>query len=191
MNSMDIVYVTGNKGKVSLANLIYKDLDVNIIQEDLETPEIQSLDCKEVAAYSAKYAADKLNKSVMKNDSGLVIDALNGFPGALAKYAEDTLKAEGYIKLLDGAESRKCHWVEVLAYCEPGGEPILFESLSYGSIANEVREGRGYDFDKIFIPEGDTRTFSEMSEEEQLKCFDNKAYLDLYKYLDNQKKNYF
>ena len=183
---MEICYVTGNKLKVDLANQIFKDLDVVIIQENMETPEIQSLDCEEVSKYSAKYAANLLGKPVLKNDSGLVIDALNGFPGALSRYAEDTIGAEGYTKLLEG-KNRKCHWIEVLAYCEPGGEPVTFTSLTYGNIADKVHEGRGYDFDKIYIPDGETRTFSEMTYEEQLSFFDNTAYLKLLDYLKNKK----
>lgn len=180
---MEIVYVTGNTGKVKLANMIYQDMGIEIIQEDIETPEIQTMDCREVAKFSASFAAKLLGKPVLKNDSGLIIPALNDFPGALAKYAEESLGAEGFIKLMDGVENRKCYWIEVLAYCEPNKEPVIFESLSYGEISLEVREGRGYPYDKIFIPKGDTRTFSQMTEDEQLKTFDNKAYLDLLKYL--------
>ena len=180
---MEICYVTGNKLKVDLANQIFKDMDVKIIQEDIETPEIQSIDCEEVAKYSAKYAANILNKPVFKNDSGIFIDALNGFPGALSKYAEDTIGADGYIRLLDGKD-RKCHWIEVLAYCEPGCEPICFTSISYGSIATSVHEGEGYDYDKIYIPDGETRTFSEMSYEEHLSYYSNEdnspSYQDIH-----------
>jgi len=87
------------------------------------------------------------------------------------------------LRLLDGIDNRRCYWVEALAYCEPKKEPIVFESLSYGSIALEKRGTRGDEYDKIFIPDGDTRTFSEMTVEEQLKTFDTKAYMDLLKYL--------
>lgn len=185
---MEIVYVTGNKGKVKLANMIYQDMGIEIVQEDIEIPEIQSMDCVEVAKFSASFAAKILGKPVLKNDSGLVIPALNGFPGALAKYAEESLDADGFIRLMNGILNRECYWIEVLAYCEPNKEPITFESYSYGTISDTVREGRGYPYDKIFIPKGDTRTFSEMTEEEQLRTFDNKAYLDLLKYLiDNNK----
>ena len=171
--------------KIDLANKIFKDCDVEIIQEDIETPEIQSLDCEEVAKESVTYACDLLNKPVMKNDSGFVIPALKGFPGALAKFAEETIDSDGYIKLLEGKD-RKCYWVECLAYKEPGKDPVCFTSLSHGTIAKEVHEGRGYPFDKIFIPENETRTFSEMTYEEQLSFFDNKAYLELLDYLTKQ-----
>ncbi|MCH5167071.1 MAG: hypothetical protein J1F35_04175 [Erysipelotrichales bacterium] len=180
---MQISYVTGNKGKVELINLIYKDLGINVIQEDIETPEIQDADCKEVAKYSAKYAAELLNKPVLKNDSGLVIETLNGFPGAFAKYAEEMLGAEGFIKLMEGKKNRKCYWVEALAYCEPGSEPVVFESISHGILSEDIRGNRGYPYDKIYIPEGDTRTFAEMTVDEQLATFDTKAYMELVEYL--------
>lgn len=183
---MVINYVTGNKGKVDLANLIYKDYDIEIIQKDIDTPEIQDINPSEVAKYSAKYAADLLGVPVLKNDSGLVIEELNGFPGAFAKYAEETIKAEGFIKLLDGVENRRAYWIESLAFAYPGSEPVVFTSYSYGTISTNVREGRGYDYDKIFIPDKDTRTFSEMSELEQLSFFDNKAYIELYEYLKDR-----
>lgn len=183
---MEITYVTSNKGKVELINLIYKDMGINILQEDIETPEIQNVDCKEVAKYSAKYAANLLNKPVLKNDSGLVIEALNGFPGAYAKYAEESLGDAGFLKLMEGKKNRKCYWVEALAYCEPNKEPVVFESISYGSIAFESRGNRGYPYDKIYIPEGYLQTFAEMSVDEQLKTFDTKAYTDLLAYLEQK-----
>ena len=184
---MKICYVTGNELKMKLAKSIFEKEGVEVIQEDIDTPEIQSLDCKDIAEYSAKYACNLLNKAVLKNDSGFFIEALEGFPGALAKYAEDTIKAEGYIKLLEGKNNRKAYWVEVLSYCEPGKEPVSFTSYSYGKIANEVHEGRGYDYDKIFIPDNDTRTFSEMSEEEQISFFNQDAYLQLLDYIKKDK----
>lgn len=183
---MKIYYVTGNQMKIDLANKIFNDYDVEIIQEDIDTPEIQSLDCEEVAKYSVCYACDLLNKPVMKNDSGLVIPALNNFPGALAKYAEDTIGADGYVKLLEGKD-RKCYWVEVLAYKEPGKDVVCFTSLTHGKIADKVHEGRGYPFDKIFIPDNEQRTFSEMTYEEQLSFFDKDAYLKLLEHIKTNK----
>ena len=185
---MKIFYVTGNELKVKLAKSIFEKEGVEVVQENIDTPEIQSLDCEEVAEYSAKYAANLLDKPVLKNDSGFFIEALDNFPGALAKYAEDTIKAEGYIKLLNGVKNRNAYWIEVLSYCEPGKDPVSFTSKSYGTISKEVREGRGYDYDKIFIPINDNRTFSEMSEEEQLSFFNQEAYLKLLDYLSNKKK---
>lgn len=187
---MKIYYVTGNDLKIKLANKIFNDLNVEVEQVNLNTPEIQSLSCEEVSKNSAKWACEKINKPVMKNDSGFCIEYLNNFPGPFAKYAEDTIKADGYIKLLQDTDNRNCYWIDVISYCEPGKDPVSFTSYSYGTISKEVREGRGYDYDKIFIPENDTRTFSEMTEEKQLSYFSNEPYLKLYEYLkEKENKN--
>lgn len=184
---MKIYYVTGNELKVKLAKSIFEKYGVEVVQENIDTPEIQSLDCKEIAEYSAKYASDLLNKPVLKNDSGFFIEALDGFPGALAKYAEDKIKAEGFIKLLENNSNRKAYWIEVLSYCEPGKKPVSFTSKSDGYISDRVVDGSGYDYDKIFIPENDTRTFSQMSEEEHISFFNQDAYLGLLDYLNKKK----
>ena len=185
---MKICYVTGNKGKIELAKLIFKDTDVEIEQIDIDVPEIQSLDTEEVAKYSAEYASKLLNKPVLKNDSGLYVKALNGFPGALAKYAEENIGAEGYCRMLEGKE-KECYWTESLAYAYPGEEAVVFTSKSYGKIADTPREGRGYPFDKIFIPENDDRTFSQMTLEEQLSYFNQDAYFKILEYIKNNGKD--
>ena len=183
---MVVYYVTSNELKVKLLKKVFSEYNIEVIQKKMDTPEIQSLDCKEVAEFSAKYASKLLGLPVIKNDSGLCIEALNDFPGALSRYAEDTIKAEGFIKLLEGNKNRNAYWVEVLSYATPDGEVVSFESISKGHISDSVHEGRGYDYDKIYIPEGDTRTFSRMSEEEQLHTFNIDDYVKLAEYLKNK-----
>ena len=180
---MKVYYVTSNKLKMKLLTKVFDKYNIEVEQKNIDTPEIQSLDCKEVSEYSALYASKLLNLPVIKNDSGLCIEALDNFPGALARYAEETIKAEGFIKLLDGKDNKNAYWIEVLSYATPEGEVVSFESISKGTISDKVYEGRGYDYDKIFIPEGETRTFSMMSEEEQIDSFDTSAYDKLALYL--------
>ena len=184
---MKVYYVTSNALKVKLLKKVFDKYNIEIEQKDIETPEIQSLDCKEVAEYSALYASKLLNLPVIKNDSGLCIEELDNFPGALARYAEDTIKAEGFVKLLEGKTNRNAFWVEVLSYATPDGKVVSFESISKGTISDKVIEGRGYDYDKIFIPLNDNRTFSIMSEEEQIDSFDTSAYEKLAEYILNKK----
>ncbi len=59
---MQVVMVTGNKGKWEVAKDIFKKYNVELFQEEMETPEIQSYDVEEVSKYSALYAASKIKK---------------------------------------------------------------------------------------------------------------------------------
>ena len=77
-----ITYVTGNWAKIASAKQALEPLGYEVENIKMETPEIQADDVTEVSKYSAKWAAEKLNKAVLKNDSGLFVNALGGSPGS-------------------------------------------------------------------------------------------------------------
>ena len=76
-----ITYVTGNIAKIASARQVLEPLGFEIDNIKMDTPEIQADDVVEVSKYSAKWAAEKLNTPVLKNDSGLFVESFNGFPG--------------------------------------------------------------------------------------------------------------
>ncbi len=75
-----ITYVTKNWAKLKSAQLILEPLGFEIDNIKIETTEIQADTVEEVAAHSAKEASEVLKCDVLKNDSGIVIEALGGFP---------------------------------------------------------------------------------------------------------------
>ena len=81
----ELIFVTGNPLKFKLAESIFARSGIKIIQLKANIPEIQAETTEEVAKFSAKYAADMLNKPVLVNDSGFFINALKGFPGIYTK----------------------------------------------------------------------------------------------------------
>ena len=87
----DLIYITGNEYKLYTARKFLNSYEINVIGKKIECPEIQADNIEDVAKYSAEYACSKLNCSVLKNDMGLIIPALNGFPAAYTHYVEDTL----------------------------------------------------------------------------------------------------
>ena len=109
---MKITYVTGNWAKIKSARQILEPLGFEIDNIKIDTPELQDDSIENVAKYSAKWASEELKCDVLKNDSGLCIDALNGFPGPYTHYADDTIGEDGILKLLAGVENRKAHFVE-------------------------------------------------------------------------------
>ena len=86
-------------------------------------------------------ASEQLKCDVLKNDSGLFVEALNGFPGTYTRYVEETLGEDGLLKLLDDLENRKAYFKEVIAYCKYGEEPITFTGITKGTIKRE-KEGK-------------------------------------------------
>lgn len=96
-----ITYVTGNWAKLDSARQVLEPLGFEIDNVKMETIEIQADDVEEVAKYSAKWASKKLKCDVLKNDTGLFVEALNGFPGPYTHYADDTIGEDGLLKLLN------------------------------------------------------------------------------------------
>ena len=184
---MQITYVTGNKYKIELAQRILGPLGIEILQKKIYCPEIQDNDIENVSRFSAKYAANELNQAVIKNDSGLVIEGLNGFPGPYTAYVEDTLTEDGILKLMNGIENRNAYFIEVISYCEPGKEPISFTSKTLGTISNEKRGEYGWSYDRIFIPMNENKTLAEFEDDQRWKFWSNDAYILLKDFLEKKK----
>ena len=183
---MKITYVTGNWAKIASAKQFLEPLGFEIENIKMETPELQKDSIEEVAAYSAKWASEQLKTAVLKNDSGLCIDALNNFPGPYTHYVEDTLGEDGVLKLLSGNTNRKAHFVEVLAYCEYGKEPVTFTSITPGTIAYEKSGEYGWSWDYIFIPDGEDKTLGNFEDEKRFSFWNSDAYCKLAEYLKNK-----
>ena len=132
-----ITYVTGNLSKIMSAKRILEPLGIEINNVKMETTEIQANTVEEVAIYSAKEASDKLKCTVLKNDTGLFVEALNGFPGPYTHYVDEVLGEDGLLKLLENKDNRNACFIEAFAYCEYGKEPIVFKSITKGKIAKE------------------------------------------------------
>lgn len=181
-----ITYVTGNWAKIESAKQILNPLGYEIDNIKMETPEIQADDVTEVAKYSSKWAANKLNCPVLKNDSGLFVESLNGFPGVYTHYVDDTLGVDGLLKLMEGLENRKAYFKESIAYCEPNGEPVVFEGITKGTIDIKKSGTYGWSWDFVFIPEGETKTLGCFEDEERWKFWSLDAYKKLVEYLENK-----
>ena len=181
-----LVFVTGNPYKFEVAKKALEPTGIEITQEKLETPEIQSTDVSEVASFSAKWAADKLGKPVVVSDSGYYIEALNGFPGPFIRYANEWLGVGDILRLMEGKSNRKVEIRICLAYCEPKHEPVTFQTIAHGSIPEKEGEiTEGHMIDRLFIPEGYDKPSSDIPHEEMVKYWMSKEdyWKKLAKYL--------
>lgn len=167
-----ILYLTSNPYKFREAEIILHDqygFELEIKDPDFELYEIQAETCAEVAAFSAKYAADKLGVPCLKSDTGMYMEALGGLPGPYNHYFDKQIGAEKFVELMKNEPNRKARIEHCFAFCEPGKEPVVFTGESTGTIATECRgkDGRWHDF--FYIPDGETRTLAEIGDEDQAK----------------------
>lgn len=183
-----ITFVTGNWAKVASAKQILEPLGFEIDNIKMNTIEIQADTVEEVAAYSAKEASEKLKTTVLKNDTGLFVEALGGFPGPYTHYVEDKIGEDGLLKLLENVENKKAQFITAFAYCEYGKEPLVFTSITNGTIAKEKSGKYGWGWDFIFIPEGKDKTFANFPDEERFLLWNNEPYQELAEYILNSSK---
>jgi XTP/dITP diphosphohydrolase len=110
----------------------------------------------------------------LADDTGLEVDALNGAPGVYsARYAgENATYDDNVNKLLselEGKSSRTARFRTVIAFVtgEEEGDEFLFEGVCEGVIISEKRGDKGFGYDPVFVPEGHSLTFAELSSEEK------------------------
>ncbi len=155
---MKITLVTGNKNKEAEFKAFISELEV----VNAEYPELRADEPCEISKIAAKTLADMLGKTIIVEDSGLFIDALNGFPGTSTKYITKRIGNKGILKLMKGEKNRKCQYKSAIGYCEPGKMPICFQGVQEGKISEKEKGKNGWGNDFIFMPKGKTKTYSEL-----------------------------
>ncbi len=163
---MRAVFVTSNEHKRREAAEIL-GFELESVAPDV--PEIQSLDVAEVAAAKARAAYELLGSPshpVLVEDSGLVIEAWNGLPGALTKWFIQSVGSEGILRMIPPGEARAARAVCVVAVVGGiAGEAVrIFEGTVLGRLAPELRGESGFGWDPIFIPESSERTYAQMGD---------------------------
>ncbi len=177
-----VVFVTQNTHKLSDAQKLLPEFEIEHV--DFEVPEIQSLDPKEIVEHKLRYAYDHSKKPCFVMDASLFLDCLNGFPGPFIKWwFEKTVGEEKTAQIANLFNEHGCAWTTVMGYFD-GTKTYFFEETVRGEIAEKPRGENGYHWDTLFIPEGETRTFAEMTfEEKQSYAVTKKLFEELKKVL--------
>jgi XTP/dITP diphosphohydrolase len=175
---MCVLFITTNKNKVEEAKAV---LGMDVVQVDKEYPEIQG-SSEEVVLFAMDILRE--GEPFIVEDTSLHIEALSGFPGPFASYVQKTIGNTGVLKLMEGVHNRAAFFETCIGLSYNGKK--IFKGRCYGSIALEPRGISGFGFDPVFIPEGDERTFAEMSlHEKNLMSHRAVAFRALREHLEN------
>ena len=166
---MDLVFATHNTNKLKEVGLLLPKNIRLISLEDIgcseEIPETETT-LEANAQLKADYITKHYGISCFADDTGLIIDALNGAPGVYsARYAgeeKDSEKnMEKVLKELKGSTSRKASFKTVIAL-NINSKRLLFKGIVEGKITYEKRGAKGFGYDPIFIPTGYDQTFAQL-----------------------------
>ncbi len=162
MTTNDILFVSGNAGK---AAELAKWLGMPIEHRSIDVDEIQSLDSRQVVDYKARQAYAIVHQPVLVEDVAVTFTAMGRLPGTYIKWFLQELDLVGLCKLADGLEHRNA--TAAICYGLYDGTHIhFFEHSVPGSIAPEPR-GESFGWNPIFIPDGSTKTYAEMTDDER------------------------
>lgn len=175
---LQMLAATTNKNKVREFQEILKDLKdkINIITTD-EIPNFPEIvedgtTFAENAMKKAKEASAFADMVAMADDSGLVVEALDGAPGIhSARYAgegaSDADRIAKLLKAMDGVTDRSAKFVCAAAIAYRGEEVKTFIGEIKGKITLAPSGSNGFGYDPVFIPEGFEKTFAELTDEEK------------------------
>lgn len=169
----DIMIATSNKGKVReykslLEPLGYKVHDLSEL-DPIEIDENGST-FQENALIKAKSIKDKCNMTVIADDSGLEIDALNKEPGIhSARYLEGhdySYKNKVLLERMKGKTNRSARFVCAIALCDETGDH-LFTGVMEGKINDQAAGDNGFGYDPIFLVEQFGKTSAQLTMEQK------------------------
>ena len=186
-----IIFATNNEHKIKeIQSLVGSDFTIITLQQagiDIDIPEPHNT--LQENAYEKAITIENITKqNCFSEDTGLEIEALNGEPGVKsARYAGGDRNFQANIdkvlEKLKGITNRKAQFRTVICLLW-NKEVFYFEGICQGTIAETMHGAEGFGYDPIFIPEGSSKSFAEMTMEEKNKfSHRQKAVTQLFTFL--------
>jgi XTP/dITP diphosphohydrolase len=175
-----LVIATHNPGKLAEMRELLAPYGIDAISAgelDLPEPDEDGMSFRDNARIKAEAAAKATGLPAFADDSGLVVDALDGAPGIHSarwagpeknfRRAMETIEVKLYERGATAPEKRKAHFVSALCVAWPDGHVEDFEARIDGTLVWPPRGDKGFGYDPMFLPDCHTRTFGEMSSDEK------------------------
>lgn len=190
-----LIFASGNKHKAEeIEAALPQGFQILIMKEAGISEEIPEPfhTLEENSAHKAVFLYERLHKNCFAEDTGLEVDALHGEPGVKsARYAGEDKSFEKNIEKLmqqmDGQQNRRARFRTVFTLLLDG-QQYQFEGTCNGLITEKAAGIGGFGYDPVFLPEGSTLTFAEMTMEEKNRYSHRKKGLDqMIQFLINKK----
>lgn len=171
---MKILAATGNKGKIRefsqiLAPLGFETVSPKDIGIDID-PEETGTTFAENALIKAQAFMQTANMPVIADDSGLMVDYLDGAPGIYsARYADgsDADRCDKLLRNMENAENRAARFVSSVAMVFPDGKTVCAEGFCEGEITRSPAGENGFGYDPVFYIASMGKTVAQMSADEK------------------------
>lgn len=159
----ELRFISRNKFKIREVEEILAMQDIKIISRCEIIEELQTANTDHLVKHKVLSAFTIIGRPLFVEHTGLYLNYLGGFPGGLTQVFWDTLKADCFSELFGNTPNPQAVAKTVVGYTD-GKKIYLFEGEIEGSIAEEPRGSRDFQWDCVFIPKDYNKTFAELGD---------------------------
>lgn len=159
---MKLYFITGNKNKFREIKALLPEVE----QLDIDLPEIQTTDAREIIEAKLLEALKHKKGEFIIEDTSLYFDCLNGLPGPLIKWFMKALGNAGLYDITKKYGNPRAEAKTIIGYAKNQDELYFFEGAIKGKIIPPSGETK-FGWDPIFQPDGFEKSFAEISEDEK------------------------
>jgi XTP/dITP diphosphohydrolase len=159
---MHLFFVSKNRFKQEEARKILVPLGIAVEADHTEIHELQTVDTETLVRDKAVRAFKEIGRPLFVEHTGLYLDMLGGFPGGLTQIFWDSVKKERFASLF-ASDDYKAVAKTTIGFVD-GSRVHLFHGELAGRIVAPPRVDNGFQWDCVFVPQGETESFSEMGE---------------------------
>ena len=188
-----LIFATNNRNKVaeiqSLVGNKYAIIPLKEAGIDIDIPEPHD-QLEANALEKAMTIFNMTRQNCFSEDTGLEIEGLGGAPGVKsARYAGENCNPQANIDLvlskMTGIENRSAQFRTVICLIWKD-QTYYFEGICKGQILTHLEGENGFGYDPIFVPDGASKSFANMTMEEKNQfSHRKKAVTKLFEFLDN------
>ncbi|MBR3772449.1 MAG: hypothetical protein IKL07_09275 [Clostridium sp.] len=158
-----LCFVSSNASKLEEIKKLFASHHLQVVCVKHKVNEIQCLNMQDIIVDKVKKAFLQLKRPVFVEQTGLYIEDFGGLPGGLTEIMWDTLGPEKFCDFFGNRENVNAKAVTVVGYCD-GKMVKSYEKTMKGRIAPKPEGNRGYQWDCIFIPDGEHETVAILQE---------------------------
>ncbi|HRW04322.1 MAG TPA: non-canonical purine NTP pyrophosphatase [Caldilineaceae bacterium] len=182
---MELILATSSAQKAAQITAL---LGRPVQQQAIDLPEVQAIAVADVIEAKARVAYATVGRPVLVEDTGLMIHAWNGLPGALIRWFLESVGNEGICTMLANFPDRSATATTCIGFFD-GEQCHTFVGETHGEIAPAPRGDQGFGWDAIFLPAGSTKTFGEIATTERTAIsMRGKAVQALKAFLENHEQ---
>lgn len=175
-----IVLATHNDGKLAEMRALFAPHGIAVVgaaELGLAVPAETEATFVGNARLKARAAMQATGWPALSDDSGITVDGLDGAPGVHTADWAEMPEGRDFVRAMtrtwealdarDVAEPRSAQFRATLVLVWPDGHEEVFDGVAPGRLVWPMRGSQGHGYDPIFVPEGETRTFAEMTAAEK------------------------